>query len=90
MFKLAGLNLKQIVREGEQPETRIAQLAQRTWNFRGGDRLPWVPIDGSDNFEPLAAMTWQVHVYEFPHARAQEVVQRAQHSAAYLRLAVGL
>jgi hypothetical protein len=22
-----------------------------------------VPIDGKDNFEPLAAMTWQVHVY---------------------------
>jgi hypothetical protein len=29
MFKLTGLNLKQIVREGEQPETRVAQLAQR-------------------------------------------------------------
>jgi hypothetical protein len=22
-----------------------------------------VPNDGKDNFEPLAAMTWQVHVY---------------------------
>jgi len=30
---------------------------------QGGDRLPWVPINGKDNFEPLAAMTWQVHVY---------------------------
>jgi hypothetical protein len=29
----------------------------------GGDRLPWVRIDGKDNFEPLAAMTWQAHVY---------------------------
>jgi 2-polyprenyl-6-methoxyphenol hydroxylase-like FAD-dependent oxidoreductase len=29
----------------------------------GGDRLPWVSINGKDNFEPLAAMTWQVHVY---------------------------
>jgi hypothetical protein len=29
----------------------------------GGDRLPWVSINGLDNFEPLAAMTWQVHVY---------------------------
>jgi len=27
MFKLAGLNLKQIVRESEEPETCIAQLA---------------------------------------------------------------
>jgi hypothetical protein len=32
-------------------------------HVQGGDRLPWVPIDGKDNFEPLAAMTWQVHVY---------------------------
>jgi len=22
-----------------------------------------VPLDGKDNFEPLAAMNWQVHVY---------------------------
>jgi len=29
----------------------------------GGDRLPWVSIDGKDNFEPLAAMNWQAHVY---------------------------
>jgi hypothetical protein len=29
----------------------------------GGDRLPWVVIQGSDNFDSLAAMTWQVHVY---------------------------
>jgi len=29
----------------------------------GGDRLPWVAVDGADNFEPLAMMTWQVHVY---------------------------
>jgi hypothetical protein len=30
---------------------------------RGGDRLPWVPVDGKDNFESLKAMTWQIHVY---------------------------
>jgi hypothetical protein len=29
----------------------------------GGDRLPWVPINGMDNFKSLAAMVWQVHVY---------------------------
>ena len=32
-------------------------------HVHGGDRLPWVQIDGKDNFEPLAAMTWQAHVY---------------------------
>jgi hypothetical protein len=31
---------------------------------RGGDRLPWVPLDGADdNFAPLASLDWQVHVY---------------------------
>jgi 2-polyprenyl-6-methoxyphenol hydroxylase-like FAD-dependent oxidoreductase len=32
-------------------------------HVHGGDRLPWVPIDGKDNFASLAAITWQVHVY---------------------------
>jgi len=32
-------------------------------HVHGGDRLPWVHINGKDNLEPLAAMTWQVHVY---------------------------
>jgi 2-polyprenyl-6-methoxyphenol hydroxylase-like FAD-dependent oxidoreductase len=29
----------------------------------GGDRLPWAPADGADNFETLAMIDWQVHVY---------------------------
>jgi 2-polyprenyl-6-methoxyphenol hydroxylase-like FAD-dependent oxidoreductase len=29
----------------------------------GGDRLPWAPAAGSDNYAPLAAISWQVHVY---------------------------
>ena len=32
----------------------------------GETGCPGRPIDGSDNFEPLAAMTWQVHVYGSP------------------------
>ena len=32
-------------------------------NVRGGDRLPWAPVDGADNFVSLTAMDWQVHVY---------------------------
>jgi 2-polyprenyl-6-methoxyphenol hydroxylase-like FAD-dependent oxidoreductase len=32
-------------------------------HVHGGDRLPWVRIDGADNFEKLATMDWQVHVY---------------------------
>ena len=30
---------------------------------QGGDRLPWVQADGVDNFAPLTAIGWQVHVY---------------------------
>jgi len=32
-------------------------------HVHGGDRLPWVRRNGTDNFEPLRAMSWQVHVY---------------------------
>jgi 2-polyprenyl-6-methoxyphenol hydroxylase-like FAD-dependent oxidoreductase len=32
-------------------------------HVHGGDRLPWVRIRAADNFAPLAAMDWQVHVY---------------------------
>ncbi|WP_449433108.1 FAD-dependent monooxygenase [Pseudomonas putida] len=30
---------------------------------QGGDRLPWAPVPGADNYEPLTAIGWQVHVY---------------------------
>jgi len=32
-------------------------------HVHGGERLPWVRRNGTDNFEPLRAMSWQVHVY---------------------------
>ncbi|HEY5128553.1 MAG TPA: FAD-dependent monooxygenase [Bradyrhizobium sp.] len=32
-------------------------------HVHGGDRLPWVRVDGGDNFAPLATMDWQVHAY---------------------------
>jgi len=28
-----------------------------------GDRLPWIKVNGSDNFAPLTSLQWQVHVY---------------------------
>jgi 2-polyprenyl-6-methoxyphenol hydroxylase-like FAD-dependent oxidoreductase len=35
---------------------------------RGGDRLPWVKLDGDagDNFAPLSSLDWQIHVYGTP------------------------
>jgi 2-polyprenyl-6-methoxyphenol hydroxylase-like FAD-dependent oxidoreductase len=37
----------------------------RAGALRGGDRLPWVLPDDDrhDNFEPLQALAWQVHIY---------------------------
>lgn len=32
-------------------------------DVHGGDRLPWVPGEGGDNFEPLRSCDWQAHVY---------------------------
>jgi len=32
-------------------------------HVQGGDRLPWVAVDGADNFAPLTHMDWQVHIY---------------------------
>jgi len=32
-------------------------------HVHGGDRLPWVSINGRDNFATLTAMTWQIHIY---------------------------
>jgi hypothetical protein len=32
-------------------------------DVHGGDRLPWVAVGGVDNYQPLAAIAWQLHVY---------------------------
>jgi hypothetical protein len=32
-------------------------------DIHGGDRLPLVVAEGIDNYEPLAQVVWQVHVY---------------------------
>lgn len=37
--------------------------AGRAGKVRGGDRLPWVQQDGTDNYAPLTSLDWQVHVY---------------------------
>jgi len=37
--------------------------AGRAGAVHGGDRLPWARANGADNFDSLANMCWQVHVY---------------------------
>lgn len=41
----------------------MALSAGRAGGVAGGDRLPWVSVDGTDNHGPLAEIAWQVHVY---------------------------
>ena len=35
----------------------------RAGDVHGGDRLPWVMVEGLDNYDSVNAMVWQVHVY---------------------------
>lgn len=35
-------------------------------HVHGGDRLPWAPAPGADNFDTLRLPRWQVHVYGQP------------------------
>jgi 2-polyprenyl-6-methoxyphenol hydroxylase-like FAD-dependent oxidoreductase len=43
-------------REGPLGEGKAGEV-------HGGDRLPWAPADGQDNFDSLGDPVWQVHVY---------------------------
>ena len=45
----------------------------------GGDRLPWVPLEGgpaSDNFAAIDGRQWQLHVYGAAHPGLAEACQR--------------
>ncbi|MCK3776967.1 FAD-dependent monooxygenase [Ensifer sesbaniae] len=66
-------------RIGRVREFLFRMLSQTQLNYRGGplsrgtaggvkggDRLPWVDTAGRDNYQPLTAITWQVHVYGTP------------------------
>ena len=48
-------------------EYRASPLSEGgSGKVRAGDRLPWVRMDGSDNFAPLASLDWQAHLYGEP------------------------
>jgi 2-polyprenyl-6-methoxyphenol hydroxylase-like FAD-dependent oxidoreductase len=43
---------------------RASPVSQgKAGDVHGGDRLPWVSAPGMDNYESLAAIAWQIHVY---------------------------
>jgi 2-polyprenyl-6-methoxyphenol hydroxylase-like FAD-dependent oxidoreductase len=43
---------------------------RRAGTLRAGQRLPWLrgAVEGEDNFAPLSAFDWQVHVFGIPSA----------------------
>jgi 2-polyprenyl-6-methoxyphenol hydroxylase-like FAD-dependent oxidoreductase len=52
--------------------------------IRGGDRLPYVEIEGTDNFSSLELLDWQIHVYgKVRHAFAQAMAQRGLQVRAF-------
>ena len=74
--RVAPVLIPRLVRLEWAREFLFRTVSQITLNYRGGplsrgsaghvhggDRLPWVALDGGDNFLPLATMAWQVHVY---------------------------
>jgi hypothetical protein len=51
----------------------------RAGDVHGGDRLPWVPLDGRggpDNFASLQSLDWQVHVYGKGDERLTDACRR--------------
>ena len=74
--RIAPLVIPEVAAFEPVREFMFRTVSQITLNYRGGplsggaaghvhggDRLPWVRVDGTDNFASLAAMDWQVHVY---------------------------
>jgi hypothetical protein len=47
----------------------------RAGTVHGGDRLPWVKLEDSDNFAPLTSLDWQVHVYGEATAEVETACQ---------------
>lgn len=55
-----------------------ALSAGKAGKVEGGDRLPWVEIEGKDNFETLTQTVWQIHVYGSASAELNAWAQEKQ------------
>jgi hypothetical protein len=75
---IVPLLMPQLVKLATVRRVMFRTISQTTVNYRGsslsvgragdvhgGDRLPWVKMNGAaaDNFAPLNSLDWQVHVY---------------------------
>jgi 2-polyprenyl-6-methoxyphenol hydroxylase-like FAD-dependent oxidoreductase len=50
----------------------------RAGAVHGGDRLPWVQMNGTDNFGPLTSLDWQLHVYGEPSRALRTLCEARQ------------
>ncbi|EIK97028.1 monooxygenase [Pseudomonas sp. M47T1] len=86
--RLAPLLIPRALALGPVREWLFRTVSQLTLNYRqsalsdgvaghvhGGDRLPWVAVDGVDNFNTLRAIEWQVHVYGDTEERVRAVCE---------------
>ena len=48
----------------------------RAGDVKGGDRLPWAPTPGVDNFDTLRTIDWQIHVYGTPSVELDDWCKR--------------
>ncbi|MBV9908587.1 MAG: FAD-dependent monooxygenase [Hyphomicrobiales bacterium] len=83
--RVAPIVLPQMVRFEAAREYFFRTISQITLNYRGkgldegqagpvhgGDRLPWVKLGGTDNYQALKRIGWQIHVY----GKADDYVKR--------------
>ena len=74
--RLAPLILPQMVKVEAFRDYMFRTISQITLNYRGkgldrghvgsvhgGDRLPWVKLDGVDNYATFKDIGWQIHIY---------------------------
>jgi len=47
-------------------------------SVHAGDRLPWIPLGGDDNYKSLESLRWQVHVYGDVPATLREACREMQ------------
>ena len=74
--RIAPIVLPQMVRFEAARDYIFRTISQITLNYRGksldeghagpvhgGDRLPWVKMGGTDNYQALKRIGWQIHIY---------------------------
>ncbi len=83
--RVAPIVLPQMVRFEAARDYIFRTISQITLNYRGrgldeghagpvhgGDRLPWVKMGGTDNYQALKRIGWQIHIY----GKADDYVKR--------------